>query len=176
MRCNRYRAICFFLAIALISASAFSGCSRVVAPDSVVRSLVENEKNRVSGRFYSLSAAEGEEGYVSDVTLTTLYGFDRSLEGLADGAIYLSDFLHPIEFAVFFCHSTATTEDVALRLTSRLKALYKGAYENAGFASMPLEEYRAYVEDAEVVISGELVALIISADTESAKKVFFRAS
>ena len=163
------------LAVCLLTLLPFVfGCASKTAPEDVVLALSENEIGLGGGRMYCFSATEGDESYLSDDMLLSLYGFDRGLSGLSNGAIYLSGFCYPCEFAVFVCESTSTAEDVALSLRSRVDFLYKNSSVAASFCEMTVEEYRAYIESAAVLISGRYVALIISSDTESAKRVFYR--
>lgn len=164
-------AICTLCAVLLLS-----GCAESATPEDLVRALVANEIGARDGRTYYFSASEGNDAYLSDDMLLSLYGFERELSGLSDGAIYLSGSFHPCEFAVFACDSTATAEDIALYLRSRLDTLDKNAAVAAPFCDMTVEEYRAYIENAAVVISGRYVALIISSDTPSAKKAFYRSA
>lgn len=171
---NIRRLICLIMCLSALLTS-LSGCAAKTAPEKVVSALCENEIGLGGGRIYYFSAHEGDEGYLPDDMLLSLYGFDRGLSGLSDGAIYLSGFYHPCEFAVFVCESTSTAEDVALCLRNRIDTLRKSAALAAPFCDMTVEEYRAYIESAAVVISGRYVALIISSDAPSAKRAFYRA-
>ena len=152
----------------------FASCA-AVPPENALDALVDSEIGKMGGSIYSLSADESEREYISDTALASLYGFDRTLDGLSGGAVYLSDFCHPVEFAVFLCHSTHTAEDVAMYLKKRVNILYENASKSARFCGMDEGEYRAYIKSAEVVISGKYVALIISSDVGTAKRAFYRA-
>ena len=160
----------FIIAILLTFCLLLSSCSAKASPEEALNSLINAEVGRGAGTAYSLSAPEGTEGYISDTALLSIYGFDRGLEGLSSGAIYLSDFCHPVEFAVFICDNTYALEDVAMHLKNRITSLSKNAAESAVFCGMREEEYRAYIDSAEVVISGHCVALIISSDTSEAMR------
>ena len=153
---------------------ALSACASKSSPESVLRALVEAEKGRVGGSIYFLSADEGENGYISDTAFASIYGFDRTLDGLSEGAIYLSDFCHPVELAVFLCNSTYAAEDIAVYLKGRIKTLYESASESARFSGINEDEYREYIRSAEVIVSGRYVALIISSDAREAKRIFCR--
>ena len=163
--------LCTLIALCL----SLSSCASNTSPEGVLEALVEAERGRMGGSIYSLSADEGERGYISDTALVSIYGFDRTLDGLSEGAIYLSDFCHPVELAVFLCHSTYAAEDIAVYLKSRLNTLYESASESAHFSGISEDEYREYIKGAEVIVSGKYVALIISSDTREAKRIFCRA-
>ena len=154
---------------------ALSSCAAPKAPKDVLDALVKAEKGKVSGSIYMLSADEGTREYISDTALISLYGFDRTLDGLSGGAVYLSDFCHPVEFAVFLCRDTYTAEDVAMYLKNRVRTLYENASASAPFCDLSEDEYRAYIKNADVAVSGKYVALIISSDTREAKRAFYRA-
>ena len=164
------RHICIFLCITVILCSS---CAPKSSPDSIVLALAENETDSVGGTLYSLSAEECEREYLSDEMLLSLYGFDRNISPLIDGAVYLSDFCHPCEFAVFICEDSYVAEDIALHFHNRLKLLSESASVSAAFCGMTVEEYKEYISSAEVVTYGRYVALIISTDTKSAKRIFF---
>lgn len=164
------RHICIFLCITVILCSS---CAPKSSPDSIVLALAENETGAVGGTLYSLSAEECERGYLSDEMLFSLYGFSRTLRNLSDGAVYLSDFCHPAEFAVFVCEDTYVAEDIALHLHNRLDLLDENAHSASAFCGMTVDEYKEYISCAEVLIYGRYVALIISSDTKAAKRIFF---
>lgn len=168
------RFACLIICLSALLPS-LSDCAAKTAPEEVVSALCENEIGLGGGKIYYFSAPEGDEGYLPDDMLLSLYGFDRGLSGLSDGAIYLSGFYHPCEFAVFVCESTSAAEDVALCLRNRIDTLRKSTVVAAPFCDMTIEEYRSYIESAAVLISGRYVALIISSDATSAKRAFYRA-
>lgn len=168
---SKYNFFLLLLALCILLAS----CSAKASPEEALKAIIDAEVGRTSGSVYSLSAEEGSDSYISDTALLSIYGFDRSLEGLSGGAVYFSDFCHPVEFAVFVCSDTYALEDVAMYLKNRIDTLYKSAVESSAFCGMSEGEYRAYLERAEVVISGHFVALIISSDTSEAKRTLLRA-
>jgi hypothetical protein len=168
------RPLAFLVSLCLLF--TLTACGTSPDPSVPLLALVNSEVGKTSGRTYFLSAEEGEASYISDVALTSIYGFDRTLNGISDGAIYLSDFCHPCEFAVFVCRSTYAAEDVAIFLKARLRTLYESASQSAAFCGMDENEYRAYIKEAEVLISGKYVALIISSDTKEAKRSFYRST
>ena len=167
------RCICAFLCLLLIL-PYLSGCGSHSDPTDVVRAMWDGERALGEGRIYSLSAQKGSESYLSDEMLLSLYGFDRGLSGLSGGALCLSPFYYPFELAVFECESTLCAEDIALAFKNRLRLLGESASSAASFCDMTVEEYRAYINDAEVLISGRYVALIISSDVPNVKRIFLR--
>ena len=169
------RCICALLCLLLVF-SCFSGCGAHQDPTDVVRAMWESERSLGEGRIYSLSAREGSDGYLSDEMLLSLYGFDRSLSGLSGGAVCLSPFYYPFEIAVFECNSTSCAEDIALAFRNRVETLLKSASVAAPFCDMTANEYRAYIEDSAVVISGRYVALIISTDVAALRGVFLKST
>ncbi len=162
--------LCFFLIAGLL------GCSGRRAVEEVVISMREADRALGSVSFFSLSEEKGSEEYLSDEMLLSLYGFDRSLSGLVGGAVCISPFYYPFEVAVFECESTFCTEDVALAFNNRIELLRKSASVAAPFCDMTDDEYRAYIDDAQVLISGRYVALIISSDTGAVVKEFLRST
>ena len=173
-----FRATVRILALVLcitILALVLSGCSKKTTVEEIAQALSSAEIGDVGTIMYCLSAPEGSEGYLSDEMLLSLYGFDRALNGISDGAIIPSSFFHPCEFAVFVCTSTSTAEDVALHFNNRLKLLWENAATSAELCGMTVEEYREYIANAAVITSGRYIALIISSDTATAKRVFYRA-
>ena len=160
--------LCVFLILSLF------GCSGRRAVEEVVISMREADRSLGSVSFFSLSVEKGSEEYLSDEMLLSLYGFDRSLSGLSGGAVCLSPFYYPFEIAVFECESTLCAEDVALAFNNRIEALRKNSTVAAPFCDMTADEYRAYIDDARVLISGRYVALIISSDTSAVVKEFLR--
>ena len=169
------RCACAILCLLLVS-FCISGCSRRADPEEVILSMLECERALGEGRIYSLAAGKESDGYLSGEMLLSLYGFDRELSGLVDGAICLSPFYYPFELAVFVCESTLCAEDIALAFNNRLALLEKNAVFAAPFCQMSPEEYRAYIKDAEVIISGRYVVLIIASDTAAVKRAFLQAT
>lgn len=164
------RIITTLLTISVIFTLA--SCKKPASPAEAVSAIVDAETGRPAGKLYRLSSSEGENGYVSDLMIADVYGFDRSLKGLEDGAIWLSESFHPFEAAVFLCGDYRSAEDIALSLKNRLRTLQMNASEASAFCEMTDTEYKSYVDRGIVIISGELVAFIISSDPEAAKKAF----
>lgn len=169
------RIVCLFLCLFIITAS-ISSCKSSKEPREIILALIEAEANNPDGQIYHLFANEWEAEYLSNEMLLSLYGFDRGMRGLSGGAVYLSKFKHPCEFAIFVCESTSSTEDISLYLHNRIKLLSDNAEESAKLCNMSAEEYRTYISSAAVIISGRIIALIISSDIKAAKRTFYKAT
>ena len=162
-----------FLAFSLLL--SLTACQKKRSAANAVSEIVDAEACRPSGQLYYLSAKEGDEGYAPDDMLLSVYGFDRSLKGLEEGAVWLSECFHPFEAAVFVCSDYRSAEDVAIHLKNRLALLQSNAAEAAELCKMKVEEYRNYVDNGIVIISGDRVALIVSSDPRTAKRAFLSA-
>ena len=161
---------CFLLVVGLV------GCSGRGAIEDIAAAMTAADSSLGDVSFFSLAEEKGSVEYLSDEMLLSLYGFDRSLVGLSGGAVCLSPFYYPFEIAVFECESTLCAEDVALSFNNRIELLRKSASVAAPFCDMTADEYRAYIDDARVLISGRYVALIIASDTRAVVKEFLRLS
>jgi len=169
--------LCAYAILCLLLVSfCFSGCSKRTDPKEVILSMLERERALGEGRIYSLAEGEESDGYLSSEMLLSLYGFDRDISGLVDGAICLSQFYYPFELAVFVCESTLCAEDIALAFHNRLALLEKNAVFAAPFCQMSPDEYRAYIKDAEIIVSGRYVVLIIASDTAAVRRAFLQAT
>ena len=165
----------FIVLLAFSLLLSLTACQRKRSAADTVTEIVNAEACRPSGQLYSFSTAEGDEGYAPNDMLLSVYGFDRSLNGLEDGAVWLSESFHPFEAAVFVCSDYRSSEDVAIHLKNRLALLQSNAAEAAEMCKMSVEEYRDYVDHGVVIISGDLVALIVSSDPRTAKRTFLSA-
>ena len=153
-----------------------TSCGSGASAESVAETLCRQEVGLPSGIIYTFNASEGATNFLSDDMLLGIYGFDRSLKGLTDGAVRFSSGFHPCELAVFVCEDFRSAEDIALHLKNRVALLQSNAARSAELCHMSEEDYREYTDRAAVIISGNYVALIISSDTPTAKRVFLRAT
>ena len=147
-------------------------CREKSSTPDIISAIIDAEIGAPSGMLYRLSASEGEIDYASDTMLKNTYGFDRSLKGLEDGAFWISGGFHPFEAAVFLCRDYRSAEDIALHLKNRLRSLQSNVYEASAFCKMTPEEYKSYVDNGMVLISGDHVSLVISSDPKTAKRAF----
>lgn len=154
------RIFSLFLIFCLFSLSACSHHSPT--PEQVLCALIEAEIGLPPGQIYLVSAEAHEDSYLSDDTISDLYGNGElpwQLSLVQDYGIFLSSAQHPCEFAVFLCYSRSDTDQVATMCHARLDTLrahYKGT------------EYESHTQNARVAVVGRYVLLIISSDAENA--------
>ena len=154
------RALAWALIFALI---LLSGCGgREVSVKSVLLALTEAEVGLPAGQAYLASAQEDEVCYLPPDLTAALYGQGEPPGQLAlveDYGMWLSSAQHPCEFAVFRCYARSDTDVVAAMCTSRLDDL-RAHYKDSQYAS--------YLQNAQVVVIGKYVLLLISADAQHA--------
>ena len=194
-------AISLCLALSLIIPLASCVYSNEIVPCiDVLNALTEAEIGLPAGKIYSASAGEGEEGYISDSLLNSLFGGDMNtlIDGWLDYAFFLPSGNHPCEFIVILCDTPTTAKDTARLLSRRLNTLRtankasgnsidsttatnaakkattdtasKATADNANKLTV---DTAAYLENAAVMISRNYVLLIISSDTATLKKKAF---
>ena len=159
------RSAALFFAVIFLISTLFS-CSAVRADRAscreVVAAMVESEIGVPAGKYYSLSAPEGDGEYLSNSLLSALFG-NGSLPTVTrdwlDCALFLSLKESPCEFAVILCSSRDAAEDTAALLHSRLAAIK---------VTKALPEYSQMIENASVTITGNYAIFIISTDPVSA--------
>ena len=153
----------FFIVLSLFSVSS---CTRSENPDcrDILSAIISSEIGLPSGKIYSARAESGEEEYLSDHLVNSLYGNGKEpvmADGWIDIAIFLPSSAHPCEFAVILCDSEDTATDTARLLCRRLDAIRTTKSEG---------EYARLTENATVTVIGNYALLIISSDTENAIK------
>lgn len=119
---------------------------------------MEAEIDIPAGRIYDLRAAEGNEEYLEDRVINSLFGDGSSppmREGWLDLALFLPTSAHPCELAVFLCNTPDTATDTARLLCRRLDTI-KSAKNDT--------EYSAMLSLAAVTVIGNYVLLTISKD------------
>ena len=130
----------------------------------ILQAMTEAEIGLPSGKIYSMKAARGDDEYLSEHLINSLYGEGGTpvmSDGWLDLAIFLPSSAHPCEFAVILCDSEDTATDTARLLCRRLDAIRTA--KGAG-------EYAKLTENATVTVIGNYALLIISSDTENAIK------
>lgn len=176
-----YKALISFLLIAsaLLSSCAYS--SEIIPCRDIISELTSLEIGLPAGKIYSASAGEGENGYISDSLLTSLFGGEMNtlIDGWLDYAFFLPSGSHPCEFIVILCDTPTTAKDTARLLSRRLNTL-RTANKAGGnkidsttatnATKKATTDTAAYLENAAVMISRNYVLLIISSDTATAKK------
>ncbi len=157
-----------FSAIMAVTATLFLlvGCAEKQKPScrELVEMLTAAELSLPAGKIFSLSAAEGDDGYVSNSLLSALYGngeIPPLRECWIDGAMFLSSNSHPCELAVFLCSSHDAATDTARLLCRRLDAIR---------ITKGVAQYGKMIESASVTVRGNYVIFVISSDTASAIK------
>ena len=157
-----------FAAILIFCVILFSvvGCAERRKPScrELVQMLTNAEIYLPAGNIFSLSAKEGDDGFVSDSLLSALYGngeIPPLRECWIDGAMFLSSNDHPCEFAVILCNSHDAATDTARLLCRRIDAIR---------TTKNKPEYKELIENATVTVRGNYVVFIISSDSKSAFK------
>ena len=151
---------------ATVTLFLFGGCSAKQNPTcrELVEIMTEAEISLPAGTVFSLAAAEGEDGYMSNSLLSSLYGNGEMpplRECWVDGAVFLPSNAHPCELAVFLCNSHDAATDTARLLCRRLDAIRMTKGDS---------EYAEMIGKATVNVRGNYVIFIISSDTASAIK------
>lgn len=166
--------------------------TELVSCEEIVRAIAENEVGLPAGKIYSASAGEGEDDYIPDSLLNSLFGGGGKIslfDSWIDYSFFMPSSAHPCEIVVILCDSPENAKDTARLLCRRLNSIrtIKGDKDSATpYSSEPqkktapnnadgspptvLPDYSAYLDGAEVTISRNYVLLIISSDTAAAKK------
>lgn len=135
----------------------------------VLRAMTNAEISLPAGKYYGLSAPEGDEKYLSDDLISSLFGggsYPKIAEDWIDCALYLSYGKSPCEFAVILCQSRDVAHDTAALLQARLSAIR---------LTKSSPEYAQMLENASITLIGNYALLIISSDTETALREAKRA-
>ena len=131
----------------------------------ILDKLTDAEIGLPAGQIYDLVAPEGEEEYLEERLINSLFGEGASppmRSGWLDLALFLPTSSHPCEFAIFLCDTPDTATDTARLLCRRLdivKTSKKG------------DTNALILDSATVTIIGNYVLLIISSDTQNAIKI-----
>ena len=146
------------------------GCGRQqVSVESMLLALTDAEIGLPAGQVYLAYAPEESDEYLAPDLMAALYGQGEPPWQLAlveDYGMWLSSAQHPCEFAVFLCYARSDTDVVAAMCTSRLDDL-RAHYKDSQYAS--------YLQNAQVVVIGKYVLLLISADAQHALNTARRA-
>lgn len=132
----------------------------------ILSAVTKAEIGIPAGKFYSLSADKGDDEFLSESLISSLFGggsYPEIANDWLDCALYLSLGSHPCEFAVILCNSRDTAEDTARLLGSRLSAIKITKTE---------PQYQKMIDAAKVAVIGNYALLIISSDSENALKTF----
>ena len=171
-----FRSKLIALFLALMTVVGLTACrTKIPSPAEIVGKLTENEPSLPMGKTYYSDAVKDSGEHLSAELLHSAYGIPEDFDGIISAAVYLSSFGFPCEFAVFYCKSRAAAEDVALFCRERIDTVTQNAPEASSFGSVKLEDYLSYLKNSAVIISGRIVALIISADEASARRALYKA-
>ena len=130
---------------------------------------IKNELNLPSGKIYTYSSCEGEEGYLPLPTAAALYGKDAWEELyplIEDYAVYLSAYAMPYEAAVFVCRSESDTDtliEMCLTRADTLSVLLRDT------------EFGGMSGKTQIYHKGRCVAMLLYDDPEEAKHTMRRA-
>ena len=163
------RIIAAFLILLLPFSFVACGRQENTSCREILHAMTEAEIGLPSGKVYSMKAARGDDEYLSEHLINSLYG-DGSTPVMADGwldlALFLSSSAHPCEMAVFLCNSRNTANDTARMLCRRLDVIRHTKSDC---------ELSCYFDSASVTVKGNYVLLVISSDTENILKVASKA-
>ncbi len=186
-------AVCLLLSTLLLLPSC-SYKDKLVPCEEIVRAMTDIEIGLPAGKIYSASAREGEDGYIPDSLLNSLFGEGGRIplfDGWLDYSFFMPSSAHPCEIVVILCDTPVTADDTARLLYRRLGTIKTVKGNDNSKASSPTassdisdrdfdrdsdrdfdrdSERAAYLDTAEVTVCRNYVLLIISADTAAAKK------
>ena len=145
---------------------SFGACApkEYVSCRKVLETMMTSEIGLPAGQIYDLTAREGDDEYLEERIINSLFGEGSSppmRQGWIDLAIFLPSSSHPCELAVFLCDTPDTATDTARVLCRRLDVIKSGKKDG---------EYSAMLDSASVTIIGNYVIFVISSDTEKSIK------
>lgn len=155
----------------LIFFCLLTSCTEQKSPPScreILSAMTDAEIGLPAGKFYSLSADEGDPEFLSESLISSLFGggsYPEVAGDWLDCALYLSLGSHPCEFAVILCQSRDAAEDTAKLFNTRLSAIK---------ITKTAPEYEKMIEEAKVTVKGNYTLFIISSDSENALKTFLK--
>ena len=131
----------------------------------ILGKLVDAEIGLPAGQIYDLAAFEGDDEYLDERLINSLFGEGGSppmRSGWIDLALFLPTSSHPCEFAIFLCDTPDTATDTARILCRRLDIINSLKTD---------DESSSILDSATVTIIGNYVLLIISSDAQNAIKI-----
>lgn len=159
------KTVFLFLFVMVFSLTLPSCAERkLVSCREILEELKAAEIGLPAGRTYDIKAGEGEDEFLPERLLSSLFGEGATPPvrcGWLDIAIFLPTSSHPCEFAVILCNSDDTATDTARLLCRRLDSI-RTLKQNG--------EYSELLGDARVTVIRNYVLLIISSDAENAVK------
>ena len=163
------RAFSIFLCLLLLFPALWSCGREKATPAQVVSAMQKAEKPSPAGRLYVLSAPPDGKEHPGDSLLAAMFGegdttLPAAFDHVEDAAFFVS-YTNACELAVFRCDSADGPREVSgmcLRRLDRLK-LYRTDGQDA-----------VMLQEAQVVIRGDLVILLVSNDPEGALRALRR--
>ena len=155
----------FFTILILIPALTSCSPNREQTCRQILGEMVDGEIGLPAGRFYSKSAQKGDEEYLSDSLIASIFGggsYPTVADGWIDASLFMSLGTHPCEFAVILCRDRDVTHDTADLLHSRLAAIKLVKND---------QQYESMLQNATVTLVGNYALLIISSDSKNALKL-----
>ena len=159
---KRIIVLCLCIILLLISSCAQK---ELIPCREILGKLIDAEVGLPAGQIYDLAATEGDDEYLDERLINSLFGEGASppmRSGWIDLALFLPTSSHPCEFAIFLCDTPDTATDTARILCRRLD-IVKTSKKDAANSSI--------LDSATVTIIGNYVLLIISSDTQNAIKI-----
>ena len=164
------RSAALFFAI-LILFCLLTSCAEQESPPTcreILSAVTEVEVGLPSGKFYSMTAEEGDDEFLSKSMISSIFGggsFPTIAEDWLDCALFLSFGNHPCELAIILCQNHDAALDTSRLLSDRLSAIK--ITKNA-------PEYAEMIDSAKVVVKGNYALLLISSDSENALEAFVK--
>ena len=158
----------FFTILILILALTSCSPNREQTCRQILGEMVDGEIGLPAGRFYSKSAQKGDEEYLSDSLIASIFGggsYPTVADGWIDASLFMSLGTHPCEFAVILCRDRDIAHDTADILLSRLSSIKLCKTQ---------PQYEKHLQNATVTLVGNYALLIISSDTKNAIKIFMK--
>lgn len=159
---------CVFLTVCLLLLSLLSSCKmgRACSCEEALTKMlaVSGEAVADGGRIYLSDADEGELEYLAPEDIENIYGCGANscFEKIAEYALYTSA-RAPGEIAVFRCHSSTDTREVAqmcLERSDMLKVALRGT------------QWREKAGDIRVSINGRYVLLTFTENNRKIEEMF----
>lgn len=157
--------LCYILIFCtLLSTSCAKNENHALLCYEILQAMCEKELSLPAGIIYSSRAKEGEEGYIKESLLASLFGNGKQLDIFKfwdDIAIFLPSGSDACEFAVIHCTHSDNTPDTARLLSTRQNDL----------KSSKGEKHPEYFESMEILTVKNYIIMAVSTDAKNAYKV-----
>ena len=156
--------LCFIIIFCiLLSTSCSKNKNHTPLCYEIVKGMCDEELNLPTGVIYTSRATEGEEGYIKEYLLASLFGNGKQLdifEFWDDVAIFLPSGEGACEFIAIHCINSDNVEDTARLLSTRLNDL-----KNSKGKKNP-----EYFEGMEILTIKNYIIMVASKDAKAAYK------